>query len=86
MVDDNQDRESVSETSDPSEENRTTLTPSFRNTSKIASDIWPENNARGTHNQRNLKNLFPQRNITQKKQSYVQEVHYYNDDVPVTDK
>ena len=30
MVDDNQDRESVSETSYPSEENSTTLTPSFR--------------------------------------------------------
>ena len=74
MVDDNQERGSVSGTSDPSEENSTTLNPSLRTTSYIASEFLPANNARGTQNQRNLTNLFPQKNIILKKKT-VQEVH-----------
>ena len=86
MMGDKQDRESVSETSAPSEDNITTLTPSFRTTMQIASEFWPANNARGSQNQRNLKFLFPQKNITQKNTFYVQKANYYNGDLIVTDK
>ena len=67
MVDDNQERESVFEKSSPSEDNKTTLTPIIRTVRKIESQFEPVKKACGLQAPRNLRNLFPQKNITYKK-------------------
>ena len=63
MVDDNQERGSVAETSYPSEENITNLIPSVSTSRKITSELQPKKKARGTQIQRSSTNFFPQDNI-----------------------
>ena len=48
MVDDNQERDSVAETSHPLEDNNTTLSPSVRIAREISSKFWPQKKGRGT--------------------------------------
>ena len=86
MLDNNQKRVSVDETTYPSQENSTTLTPSSRATWEIASGFCPENKVRGKQRQRSLTNFFPHKNITYKKKVVVQEVNYSMYYVIVTDK
>ena len=76
----------VAETSSPSEENSTTLTPSVRDTREIASGFCFENKVCGMQSQNILTNFFPHNNITYKKKVVVQEVHYSTYYVLVTDK
>ena len=75
----------MAETSYPSGDNITTLTPSARDTREIASGFCPENKVRVTQIQRILTNLFPHKNITYKKKVVVKEVHYSRYCVLVTD-
>ena len=63
MVDDNQDRGSVAETSSPSEDNITNIIPSVSTAREIISELQPKMKARGTQIQRSSTNLFPQNNI-----------------------
>ena len=86
MLDNNQKRVSVAKTSSTSEDNRTTLTPSDRDTREIAARFCPDNKVSGTQSQRILTNIFPHKNITYRKKIVVQEVHYYTYYVLVTDK
>ena len=86
MLDNNQKMMSVAETSSPSEENSTTLTPSTRDTREIAAGFCPENKVCGTQIQRISTNFFPNKNITYKNKFVVQEVNYYTYNVLVTDK
>ena len=86
MLNNNQKIVSAAETSYPSEENITTLTPSDKATREIVSGFCPENKVRGTHIQRVLTNFFPQKNITYKNKVVVQEVHYSMYYVLVNDK
>ena len=85
MLDNNQNRVSVTETSYPSKENRTTLTPSARDTREIEYGFCPENKVSGTQRQRILTNFSPHNNITYKNKVVVQEVHYYTYYVLVND-
>ena len=75
-MDNNQRMVLVSETSYPSDDNSTTVTPSSRDTREIASGFCPENKVRGTQIQRIFTNFFPHKNITYKNKVYVQEVNY----------
>ena len=63
---DNQEGCSFDETSDPSEENLGTLTPSVGTTREIAYDFLPEKKVCGTQSERILKIFFPQKKITYK--------------------
>ena len=85
MLDNNQKRVSVAETSYTSEENSTTLTPSTRDTREISSGFCPENKVHGTQIQRILANFFQHNNIKYKETFFVQEVHYSTYYVLVTD-
>ena len=64
MVDDNQERVSVAETSSNSEENITTLIPIVSTAREIVSEFQPTNKSRGTQTQRSSTDFFPQNNIT----------------------
>ena len=76
----------VAETSSPSQENSTTLTPSVRTKTEIASGFSPEKKVRGTQIQRILKNFLPHNNITYRKKVVVELLHYSNYYVLVPDK
>ena len=71
MIDDNQERGSVAETSSPSEENIATLTPSVSTAREIASEFQPTKKARGTQIQRSSTDFFPQNNVTYRNKVYV---------------
>ena len=86
MLDNNQKRVPVAETSSPSEENRTTPTHSARDTREIASGFCPENKVCGNQSQRILTNLFPHKKITYKNKVVAQEMHYSTYYVLVNDK
>ena len=86
MMDNNQKMVLVYETSYPSDENSTTLTPSYRDTREIVSGFCPENKVRGIQIQSIFTNFFPHKNITYKNKVYVQEVHYSTYYLIVTDK
>ena len=86
MMDYNQERVSVAETSTTSEEKRTNLTLSARSTREISSGFCPEIKVQGPQNQSILTNSFPHNNIIYKKKVVVQEVHYSIYYVIVTDK
>ena len=86
MLNNNQNRVSVTETSYPSEENRTTITPSARDIREIAYGFCPENKVRETQIQRILTNFSQHKNITYKNKVVVQEVHYSTYYVLVNDK
>ena len=66
MPDNNQKRLSVAETSSPSEENITTLTPSTMDIREISYGFGPVNKVSGWQIQRILRNFFPHNNITYK--------------------
>ena len=63
MVDDNQERGSVAETSSPSEENIINLIPSVSTPREITSELQTTKKARGTQIQRISTNFFLQNNI-----------------------
>ena len=82
----NQKRESVAETSSPSEYNRKTITPSTRDIREITAVPPPENKVRGTQSQRILTNLFPHKNITYMNKVVLKELHYSKYYFLVTEK
>ena len=86
MLDNNQKRVSVDETSFTSEDNSTTLTPIARYTREIAYVFCPDNKVRGTQSQRIVTNFFPHKNITYKNKVVAQEFHYSTYYVPVINK
>ena len=62
MVYDNQERDSVAETSSPSEENIKNLIPSVSTVREISSESEPTKKAHGMHIQRISMDFFPQNN------------------------
>ena len=85
MVDDNQERGSVAETSSPSEDNITTLIPIVGTAREIVSDFQPTNKSRGTQIQRISTDFFPQNNIKYRNKFDVWQGGYYTKDVLVPD-
>ena len=83
MVNDNQDRESVYETSYPSEEKSTNLTPSVRNMREISSEYLPAKKEHVMHIQMISKYFFQQKKLIYKNKVSVCEVHYSTYDVLV---
>ena len=86
VLDDNQERGSVADTSSPSEDNYTTVTPSISITREISSGFCPQKKVCGTQSQRSLTHFFPHENILYKNKVVVQEVHYSTYYVLVPDK
>ena len=72
MLNNNQERVSVAETSSTSEDKNTTLTPITRESSEISSGFCPEKKVRGTQSQRILTNLSPHKNVTHNNKVVVQ--------------
>ena len=81
-----EERGSVAETSYPSEDNITALTPSVRTAREIASDFLPAKTACGTQIKRGSMDFFSQKKIEYRNKVSVLEVHYSTNDVLVPEK